>query len=132
MADSDAVAARVARLDARVRELEAVQQLILRILSTTKPLDHVLELYGATETQEREFYALLDDLVARVGGREPDRPTFGYFQMQLARVFPALRDDREFTQIVIETLKVERPAYRPLSVYAAEQRWPMWSSHRQP
>jgi hypothetical protein len=125
MADADTDSAtRLANLDARVRELEAVQELILRILSTTKPLDHVLELYGATETQERTFYKMLDDLVMRATGREQDRPTFGYFQMELARIFPALRDDHGFTELVIDTLKVERPAYRALSVYAAEQHWP--------
>jgi len=70
MADtSPDVAARLADLEARTRELEAVQQLILRILSTTKPLDTVLEQYGATETQARAFYKLLDELVNRARGR---------------------------------------------------------------
>ncbi len=105
-----------------------MQELILRILSTTKPLDRVLELYGATATQEQSFYRLLDDLVARATGREQDRPTFGYFQLQLEQIFPALRADRGFTELVIDTLKVERPAYRALSAYAAQHHWPTWGS----
>jgi hypothetical protein len=128
MADNPADAdARLADLDARVRELEAVQQLILRIMSTTKPLDRVLERYGATETQEQAFYKLLDELVTRAAGREQDHPTFGYFQMQLENIFPALRADRGFTELVIDTLQLERPAYRTLYAYAAEHRWPAWT-----
>ena len=128
MADtSPDVAARLADLEARTREIEAVQQLILRILSTTKPLDTVLEQYGATETQARAFYKLLDELVNRARGREQDRPTFAYFQMQLENIFPSLRNDREFTRLVIETLKIERAAYRELSSYCAASGWPAWT-----
>ena len=121
------VAARLADLEARTREIEAVQQLILRILSTTKPLDTVLEQYGATETQARAFYKLLDELVNRARGREQDRPTFAYFQMQLENIFPSLRNDREFTRLVIDTLKIERAAYRELSSYCAVSGWPAWT-----
>ena len=127
MTDSPAdLAARVAELDARVRELEAVQQLILRIMSTTKPLDAVLEHYGATQSQGQAFYKLLDDLVLRARGSEQDQPTFGYFVLQLDRVFPALRNDRGFIQILIDTLKLERPAYRKLYAYAIANGWPTW------
>ena len=119
--------ARIADLEARVRELEAVQQLILRIMSTTKPLDSVLEQYGATETQASALYKLLDDLVHRARGREQDRPTFAYFQMQLGNIFPTLRNDRDFTCLVIDTLKIERTAYRELSSYCCSRGWPAWT-----
>jgi hypothetical protein len=114
-------------LDARLREVEAVQELILRLLSTTKPLASVLEQYGATEAQERSFYALLDELAARARGREKDRPTFAYFHMKIEEIFPSLRGDREFVEIVIDTLKVERPAYRELHAYTAAKGWPTWT-----
>jgi hypothetical protein len=117
------IAARLGSLEARVRELDAIQQLILRILSTTKPLDSVLEQYGATETQARAFYKLLDELVTRARGREQDRPTFAYFQMQLENIFPSLRNDRDFTRLVIDTLKIERAAYRELSTYCTACGW---------
>jgi hypothetical protein len=120
--DTDALS-RFADLDARVRALEAVQEVILRIMATTKPLDRVLEQYGATETQEQAFYKLLDDLVARAAGPEENRPTFGYFQLQLEHIFPPLRHDRTFTQLIIDTLKVERPVYRTLHAYASANRW---------
>jgi hypothetical protein len=100
-----------------------VQEVILRIMATTKPLDRVLEQYGATETQEQAFYKLLDDLVTRAAGPQENRPTFGYFQLQLEHIFPALRHDRTFTQLILDTLKVERPVYRTLHAYASANHW---------
>jgi hypothetical protein len=116
----------LADLDARLRELEAVQELILRLLSTRKPLEDVLEHYGATDSQERAFYRLLDDLAARARGREQDRPTFGYFNVQIGGIFPALRGDREFVSLVIDTMRVERPVYRELHAFMAANGWPKW------
>jgi|SRR5579862_7783779 len=123
MADADAPVT-LADLDARLREVEAVQELILRILSTTKPLDGVLEQYGATETQARAFYRLLDDLAQRAAGRDDDnRPSFGYFEMQLNEIFPTHRKNKEFIRLVVDTLKLDRPAYRELHAFAAGQGW---------
>ena len=121
MADDDPLT--LADLDARVSALEALQQFTLRILSTTKPLDSVLEHYGATQTQERATYALLDDLVTRARGRENERPTFAFFEMKLGEIFPALRKDREFFGLIIDTLKVERAAYRELHTYMTAHDW---------
>jgi hypothetical protein len=117
----------LASLDARLKEVEALQTLILRILSTTKPLDGVLEQYGATETQGRAFYRLLDDLAARAKGQDQDnRPSFGYFELQMNEIFPQLRRNREFVQMILDTLKLDRPAYRELHVYTTAQGWPAW------
>jgi len=113
-------------LDARLREVEAVQQLMMRIIATTKPLDNLLERYGATTTQEQAFYKLLDELVTRSKGREQEQPTFGYFTMQLAQVFPALKNDRDFIATVIDTLKIERPVYQELHTYMIAHGWPVW------
>lgn len=124
---SDKATPTVDDLDARLREVEAVQQLILRVLSTTKALASVLEQYGATEAQERAFYALLDELAVRARGRERDRPTFAYFHMQMENIFASLRGDREFVEIVIDTLKVERSAYRELHKYMVAKSWPTWT-----
>jgi acetyl-CoA carboxylase alpha subunit len=124
----DEIAGKLADLDARLAEVETLQQLILRLLSITKPLDSVLEQYGATESQERAFYRLLDDLAVRARGREAERPTFAYFVSQLGTMFPPLRGDRQFVELVIDTLKLERPAYRALHGYMAAQGWPAWAS----
>ena len=107
----------LADLDARLREVEALQELILRILSTTKPLTNVLDQYGATETQARACHALLDDLATRAKGNESNRPTFAYFKMKVAEIFPSLRGDREFLELLLDTLKLERCAYRELHEY---------------
>lgn len=110
-------------LDARLREVEALQEMMLRILSTTKPLDNVLEHYGATDTQERACYALLDDLAARATARDNERPTFPYFEMKMGDIFPTLRKDRTFLMLVIDTLKLERAAYRALHGYMTAHGW---------
>lgn len=120
--------ARVATLEARVEALEAVQELLLRLLSTTRPLAGVLEYYSATETQEQEFYRLLDTLAGRIDGAERDRPSFASFEMHVNEIFPHLRGDREFVQLLIDTLRVERPAYRALHQYMVAHRWPSWSA----
>lgn len=113
----------IADLDARLREVEVLQALILRILATTKPLAHVLDQYGATEKQERDFCALLDDLARRAKGREADRPTFAFFKLKIAEIFPSLRGDGQFVELLVDTLKVERSAYRELHAYMAAQGW---------
>jgi hypothetical protein len=95
MSDAD-VSARPASLEAEVSELGAVQDVLLRLLSTTRRLSRLLEQYGAT---------------------------FGYLQMRLAVIFPDLAADREFVQFLIDTLKVERPAYRSIHAYARAARW---------
>ncbi len=122
--DTD-LARRLEDLESRLREVEAVQQLMLRLMSTTEPLRGVLEQYGATESQAQAFYKLLDDMVARMGGGEQDRPSFAYFEMQLAHIFPKQRGNREFATLLIDTMRVDRPAYRELHAYATAQGWPV-------
>ena len=121
----------LAALDARLREVEAVQELILRLMATRKPLEDVLDQYGATDTQGRAFYRLLDDMAIRAKGREQDRPTFGYFNNQVSGIFPTLRGDREFIAVVIDTLRLERSIYRELHAYMTAQGWPQWESSSQ-
>ena len=96
-----------------------MQALLVRILATTRPLANVLEAYGATETQEQALYKCLDGLVERVRGPERDRPSLAFFQMHVDEIFPTLRGNREFQQLLIDTLKIERPAYRELHAYVA-------------
>ena len=125
---TDEKAVTLASLDARVREVEILLEMILRIISTTKPLDRVLEHFGATETQVRAFYAMLDELAARAKGREQDRPTLSYFVMKFNEIFPSLRGDRELVTLVLDTLRVERPAYRDLHAYVSAQNWALPTS----
>ena len=125
MTDSD-VLGRVEALEAQVAELKSVQDLLMRLLSTTRPLANLLEYYGATDQAEQALYTLLDELLAASRGPKPRQPTFSYFRMRLDEIFPALRGDRAFVQTLIDTLKVDRPAYRELHAYVAAHHWPSW------
>ena len=116
----------LADLDVRLRAVEAVQTMILRVLSTTRPLDRLLEQYGATETQGLALHRLLDELAMGAKGPERDRPTFPYFEMQLVEIFPDYRHNREFITVVIDTLTIERLAYRELHAYMLGHGWPAW------
>ena len=118
----DDIAAKIADLDARLREVEALQALTLRILSTTRPLDAVLAQYGASEAQRHDLYRLLDNLAARVKGPERERPTQSYFEMQFAEIFPH-QEDRTFVELVLSTLTIEQPLYRDLYAYMNAQGW---------
>ena len=126
MTDTPDLAARVAELESQMKELRLMHDLVLRLLSTTRPLARVLEQYGANETQEQALYRLLDRLIERIRGPERDRTSFGIFKRGLFEIFGARQDDREFVQLLIDTLKIERPAYRELHEYMAAHRWPVW------
>jgi hypothetical protein len=110
-------------LEARVSQLELMQDLLLRIISTTRPLCHVLEQFGATETQQQGMLKFLDGLVMRVRGPAAERPSKAYFDMHVREILPSLRDDQDFQQLLMDTLKVERPAYRELHDYMVSRGW---------
>jgi hypothetical protein len=110
-------------LEARVSQLELMQDVVLRILSTTRPLANVLEQFGATETQQQALCKFLDELVMRIRGPEADRPSKGYFDLHVGQIFPDFRGDPAFRRLVMETLSVDRPAYRELHQYMTAQGW---------
>jgi len=62
-------------------------------------------------------------MAVRARGRENERPTFAFFEMKLGEIYPTLRKDREFLTTIIDTLKVEREAYRSLHAYIAVHGW---------
>lgn len=43
--------------------------------------------------------------------------------MRLGEIFPQQRGDAAFVRSLIDTLRVERPAYRELHAYMAAQGW---------
>jgi hypothetical protein len=118
----DDLKAKVADLDARLREVEALQALTLRILSTTRPLDGVLSQYGASQAQQDSLYRLLDTLAGRIKGPAREHPTQAYFRMQFAEIFPR-QEDRAFMDLVVETLRIEQPLYRELYAYMSAHGW---------
>lgn len=110
-------------LEARVAQLELMQDLILRLISLTRPLSHVLEQHGATRTQEQDLLAFFDQLVERARGPERGRPSRAHFEMKVGEILPPMRGNHDFLQLLMDTLKVERPAYRELHDYMQAQGW---------
>ena len=110
-------------LEARIAHLEMMQDLLFRLMSMTRPLSSVLEQFGATRTQEQELLKFLDELVLRARGPERGRPSRAHFEMHVGEIMPTLRGNHEFLQLLMDTLKVERPAYRELHEYMTAQGW---------
>jgi hypothetical protein len=125
VAESD-VMARLAEIEAQIQELKAIQDLLLRLASTTRPLAGLLEYYGANETKEHALYKFLDELVELTRAPKHRHPTFAVFKVRLGELFPELRGDKQFVQLIIDTLRVERPAYRELHRYMTSHGWPVW------
>ena len=72
------------------------------------------------------MYRLLDRVVERAAGPERDRVSFAYFRRSIGEIFPDRHDDREFIQLLIDTLRVERSVYRELHQYMMKEGWPIW------
>lgn len=126
----DRVDERLSELEAHVAQLDMLQQLMLRLLSIMHPLANVLAQYGANATQEQELLKYLDQLAERVHSLERKRPVFDEFRLRVADIIPALADDAEFLRLVIDTLRVERAAYRELHDYMVGEGWPGRIPHR--
>lgn len=117
---------RIAALEAKVHELEALINITLRLSAAEKPLTALLTRYGATEAENLAVHALLDDVLKRVQAGGFYTPSFAGFHRDLVKVCPAARDDREFVVMLLDTLKVERPAYQRLHAFVSAQGWPDW------
>ena len=100
--------------------------LALRLLALEKPISAVLERYGATDAEDVAVHALLDDLAKRAEQGGLVAPSFGGFIGQLYARFPSIRENREFVSLLLDTLKVDRPAYQKLHAYLSAHGWPQW------
>jgi hypothetical protein len=118
---------RIAALEAKVQELDALVNLALRLLAVEKPVSALLERHGATEAESLAVHALLDDVARRAEQGGMYAPSFAGFVNELAQRLPAARGDRQFTALLLDTLKVDRPAYQRLHAYASAHGWPQWS-----
>src|SRR5262245_46481233 len=114
---------RIAALEAKVEELDALVNLALRLLALERPLSALLARYGASEAEEHAVHALLDDVLKRADTGGIYSPSFAGFANDLVRLFPGAKEDREFVALLIDTLKVDRPAYQRLHAYATAQGW---------
>jgi hypothetical protein len=114
---------RIAALEAKVEELDALVNLALRLLAVEKPVSALLERYGATEAEDLAIHALLDDVAKRAEQGGLYAPSFGGFVNDLAERFPSVRGNRQFVSLLLETLKLDRPAYRDLHTFMTVHRW---------
>jgi len=117
---------RIAALEAKVRELDALVNLALRLLAVEKPVSALLERYGATEAEDLAVHTLLDDVVVRAEQGGMYAPSFGGFLNELDARFPTVRGDRQFVSLLLDTLKLDRPAYQKLHAYTTANGWPQW------
>jgi len=124
MADHDD---RIAALEVKVQELDTLVNLALRLLSIEKPVSAVLERYGATETEDLAVHSLLDDMATRAEQGGLYVPSFGGFVGELFERFPSMRGNKAFVSLLLDTLKVDRPAYQKLHAYISAQGWPQWT-----
>ena len=119
--------ARITALEAKVQELETLVSLALRLLSLEKPISSVLKRYGATEAEDLAVHALLDDVATRARQGGMWAPSFGGFVGELTQRFPAARGNTEFVALLLDTLKMDRPAYQELHAYVVANGWPQWT-----
>jgi hypothetical protein len=118
---------RIAALEAEVHELRALIDVALRLSAADKPVSALLARFGATEAETLAVHALLDDVVKRVQAGGFYTPSFTGFLSDLVKVCPAARGDREFVVLLLETLKIDRPAYQQLHAFVTAQAWPQWT-----
>jgi hypothetical protein len=117
---------RIAALEAKVRELDTLVNLALRLLAVEKPVSALLQRYGATEAEDLAVHTLLDDVATRAAQGHMYAPSFGGFLNELDTRFPMVRGDRQFVSLLLDTLKLDRPAYQKLHAYATANGWPKW------
>ena len=115
---------RIAALESRVQELDTLVNLALRLLAVEKPVSALLERYGATQAEDLAVHTLLDDVARRAEQGGMYAPSLAGFQGELEATFPAARGDRQFLSLLIDTLKLDRPAYQKLYAYAQKHGWP--------
>ena len=99
---------RVIELEARVADLEARLAGVIRVVAASRPLGRVLSSYGVTEDQERVIYAIVTEMGERLANGEV--APFAEFEDRIAYMVAQLSGDRRFLELIVEALRIERPA----------------------
>jgi len=114
---------RIAALEAKVQELDALVNLALKLLAVEKPVSALLERYGATQAEDLAVHALLDDVTKRAERGGMYAPSLRGFVNEIDATFPTVRGDRQFVSLLLDTLKLDRPAYQKLHAFAIAHGW---------
>jgi hypothetical protein len=105
----------VVELQSRVNQLETQLTTVLGILALNRPAETALTRCGVDEEQQHAFYALIDDMTMRVDSGVS--VSYADFEERVADFVPSRRGDRKFFEALIEALKLERPAAKPMLDY---------------
>lgn len=99
---------RVIELESRVAELEARLAGVIRVVAASRPLGRVLTSCGVSEHQERAIYAIIDEMAERLDKGEV--ALFTEFEDRIIDTLAQLGGDRRFVELIVEALRIERPA----------------------
>jgi hypothetical protein len=102
-------------LEMRLAGLESQLNTALGILALTRPAATVLSRCGADHAQQQEFFRIIDDLTRRVDSGAS--VSFSEFEDRVVDLVPNKRGDRKFFEMLIEAVKLERPAAKPMLDY---------------
>ena len=117
---------RVAALEDKLQEVEALANLALRLLAVEKPVAALLQRFGASESESLAVHTLLDGVATRAEQGGMYSPSFSGFASDVFAKFPGVRNNREFVELLLDTMKLDRPTYQRLHAYAVENGWPRW------
>ena len=70
---------RIAALEAKVHELDALVNLALRLIALEKPVSAMLERFGATDVENRAVHTFLDEVARRAEQGGMYAPSFAGF-----------------------------------------------------
>ena len=107
--------AQLGDLELRLTGLEAQLNTALGIFALTRPAATVLSQCGADQAQQQEFFRIIDDLTRRVDSGAS--VSFSEFEERVVDLVPSKRGDRKFFEVLIEAVKLERPAAKPMLDY---------------
>jgi hypothetical protein len=102
-------------LENRIAGLETQLNTALGIIALTRPAETVLSRCGADQAKRQEFFHIIDDLMKRVDAGAS--VSFSEFEDRVVDIVPSKRGDRKFFEILIEAVKLERPAAKPMLDY---------------
>ena len=102
-------------IENRLAGLETQLNTALGILALTRPAATVLSRCGADQAQQQEFFRIIDDLTKRVDSGAS--VSFSEFEDRVVDLVPSKRGDRKFFEMLIEAVKLERPAAKPMLDY---------------
>jgi hypothetical protein len=103
---------RMIELEARVAELEARLGGVIRVVAASRPLGHVLTSYGLSDDQERVIFAIISEMAER--SEHGEAAPFAEFEERITNMVGQLRGDRRFVELIVEALRIERPAFKRL------------------